>query len=163
MKESLRLWRNRMLVSIIFLGLISSPILSKSQTSKTTITGKVTDETGKPLEAATVIEKGTTNGTSTKLDGSFSLAITAKNAIVISSVGFADLELATSNQKNLTVVLKKTTASLDEVVVIGYGTQKKSNVSGSVSVLKNENFQERAITRVDQALVGQVAGVTVRI
>jgi len=162
MKETLRFCRNCILFSILSLGLIHTPLSTKSQTTKTVITGKVTDETGKPLEGATVTEKGTTNRTATKADGSFSISVSARKALVISSVGYADQEAGISNRVSLTVSLQKSTKDLDEVVVVGYGTQKKGNVTGAVSTLKNETLDERPITRVDQALVGQLAGVTVK-
>ena len=162
MKETLCFWRNCILFLLLSLALIHAPLSTKSQTAKTVITGKVTDETGKPLEGASVMEKGTTNRTATKTDGSFSISVTAKKTLLVSSIGYADQETSTSNGTSFTIVLQKTTKDLDEVVVIGYGTQKKGNVTGAVSILKNENFDERAITRVDQALVGQLAGVTVK-
>jgi len=162
MKETLRFWRNCTLFSLLSLGLLLTPSLSKSQTGKITITGKVTDETGKPLEGASVTEQGTTNRTATKGDGSFSIYIAAKKTLLISSVGYADIEVATANSTSITVQLLKTSKDLDEVVVVGYGTQKKGSITGAVSTLKNENLEERAITRVDQALVGQLAGVTVK-
>ncbi|MEP6747123.1 MAG: TonB-dependent receptor, partial [Bacteroidota bacterium] len=80
----------------------------------------------------------------------------------ISSVGYADQTIALTKGPNFIIMLQKDAKSLDDIIVIGYGSQKKANVSFAVSKLKNENFDERAITRVDQALVGQLAGVTVK-
>ncbi len=163
MKDTLRLWRNCILFSLFFLGLLHTPLLSKSQTNKTVITGKVMDDAGNPLDGATITEKGTTNRTAAKADGSFSISIGSRKSLVISAIGYADKEVATGGSASLTISLSsKAAKDLDEVVVIGYGTQKKGNVTGAVSILKNENFEERAITRVDQALVGQLPGVTVK-
>jgi len=162
MKETLRFWRNCILFSLFFLGLMHTPLTTKSQTTRTVITGKVTDETGKPLEGASVTEKGTSNRTATKVDGSFSISVTSRKTLVISSIGYADQEASIANRTSFTLALQKAAKDLDEVVVIGYGTQRKGNVTGAVSVLRNENLDERPITRVDQALVGQLAGVTVK-
>ncbi len=144
------------------MGLLVSPYSSFSQTTKIQVTGKVTDPSGNPLEGATVQVKNGTDKTATKADGSFSLSVPAKATLVISSIGFADQEAGTANRTNFTVLLQKSTNNLDEVVVVGYGTQKKRNVTGAVSNFDAKNLDERPILRVDQALVGQMAGVTVK-
>ncbi len=162
MKLPSRLWRNCVFITLFLLGLIVSPYSSFSQTTKTQVTGKVTDPSGNPLEGATVQVKNGTDKTATKADGSFSLSVPAKATLVISSIGFADQEAGTSNRTNFTVLLQKSTNNLDEVVVVGYGTQKKRNVTGAVSNFDAKNLDERPILRVDQALVGQMAGVTVK-
>src|SRR5476649_763976 len=130
MKDTLRFWRNCILFSLFFLGLLHTPLLSKSQTNKTVITGKVMDEAGNPPDGATVTEKGTTNRTAAKADGSFSISISARKSLIVSAIGYADKELATSGSAFLSVSLaSKAAKDLDEVVVIGYGTQRKGNVT----------------------------------
>ena len=162
MKESLRIWRTYVLVSLCTLGLLYAPLTSTGQTKKTSIIGKVTDEAGKPLEGASIAVKGGTDKTVTKLDGSFTIVVPANTTLIVSSIGFAPQEVGTSNRTVFTVVLQKTAKDLDEVVVVGYGTQKKRNITGAVSTFDAKNLEERPILRVDQALVGQLAGVTVK-
>ncbi len=129
----------------------------------TTITGKVTDENGKGLAGVTVQVKGTTTATSTSDDGSFRLSgVSGTGVLVFSYVGYEPREVSINNQSLVNLSLSPDAKIGEEVVVIGYGTQKKKNATGALSKLKNENFEERAITRVDQALVGQLAGVTVK-
>src|SRR6188474_541173 len=127
------------------------------------VSGKVTDDTGKPVSGATVLVKGTNIATATTTEGLFSLNVPSGNSVlIISSVGFSELEVAVNNRNEIPISLANLATSLQDVVVVGYGTQKKKSVTGAVSKLKNENFDERPIVRVDQALVGQLAGVTVR-
>jgi TonB-linked SusC/RagA family outer membrane protein len=127
------------------------------------VSGTVTDATGKGVAGVTVEVKGTKTATVTNNDGSFRInAPSASSTLHFSSIGFDEQTIALNNQNKISVAMVSSSAALDEVVVIGYGTQKKRNVTGAVSRLKNENFDERPITRVDQALVGQLAGVTVK-
>ena len=127
------------------------------------VSGKVTDDTGKPVSGATVLVKGTNIATATTTEGLFSLNVPSGNSVlIISSVGFSELEVAVNNRNEIPISLANLATSLQDVVVVGYGTQKKKSVTGAVSKLKNENFDERPIMRVDQAMVGQLAGVTVR-
>jgi len=127
------------------------------------IKGKVTDETG-PLPGVNIRLKGSqTTGTTTDANGNYSLSIPDGTGILeFSFVGYATQEIAVGGRSVINVSLQPNAKSLNEVVVIGYGTQKRSNVTGAVATLKNENLDERAISRVDQALVGQLAGVTVK-
>ena len=131
------------------------------QTSK--ITGKVTDPNGVPLPGVSVFVKGTTTGTMTNIDGNYTLSIpTGAKILMFSFVGMRIKEIPISTQSTINVILEEETIGIEEVVAVGYGTQKKSNLTNSVSVFKNENLQERAIARVDQAMVGQMAGVNVK-
>jgi TonB-linked SusC/RagA family outer membrane protein len=127
------------------------------------VSGKVTDDAGKPVSGATVLVKGTNIATATTTEGLFALNAPSGNSVlVISSVGFSELEVAVNNRNEIPISLVNLATSLQDVVVVGYGSQKKKSVTGAVSKLKNENFDERPIMRVDQAMVGQLAGVTVR-
>jgi len=128
------------------------------------IKGKLTDETGMGIPDVSVTLKGTAVVTKTDASGSFSIAVPGnlKNAqLTFTHVSYMEQTINVSGTE-VSLTMQKSTTQLDDVVVIGYGTQKKRNVAGAVSKLKNENFQERAITRVDQALVGQLAGVRVK-
>ena len=128
------------------------------------VTGKVTDENGNAMPGVTVTIKGTSASVVTAADGTYKITVPAgKNTLVFSYVGYAAREIAVSKSSSLiNLSLSPEQTVMEDLVVIGYGTQKKANVTGAVSKLKNENFEERAITRVDQALVGQLAGVTVK-
>jgi TonB-dependent starch-binding outer membrane protein SusC len=131
--------------------------------SPLTIRGKVTDENGKGIQDVTIHVKGTNNQTTSHEDGTFVITNAKGNdVLVFSSVGYQEQTVPVNNQSVINLTLGISQKTLDDVVVIGYGAQKKGNVSFAVSKLKNENFDERAITRVDQALVGQLAGVTVK-
>ncbi len=127
------------------------------------IKGTVTDESGGLVADATVTLKGTATKTKTDASGTFTISAPAGQAVqlVFSHLSFAEKTITVSGNDG-SVSLEKTSKQLDEVVVVGYGTQKRGNVTGAVSTLKNEILDERPITRVDQALVGQMAGVTVK-
>jgi TonB-linked SusC/RagA family outer membrane protein len=141
-------------------------VLSFSQVkaqNSLTIKGKVTDENGKGIPDVTVHVKGTNNQTTSQEDGAFTLAnVKGNDVLVFSSVGYLEKTVSVNNQTVINLSLSIAEKTLDDVVVIGYGAQKKRSVTGAVSKLKNENFDERPINRVDQALVGQLAGVTVK-
>lgn len=125
-----------------------------------TVTGKVTDEKGEPVANASVLIKGSTKGTTTKQDGSFTISITDAKALVISSVGFASQEVSTKNT-DIKVTLKSTASSLDEVVIVGYGTQKKRDLTGSIGTIQGDKIKDIPVQSFDQALSGKVAGVNV--
>ena len=127
------------------------------------LTGKVTDETGNPFPNVTIQVKGTRIATTSGSDGNFSLNAPSRDAIlVITFVGYQEQQIKLGSRHELLISMKLTGNSLNDVIVVGYGTQKRANVTGAVALLKNEHFDERPITRVDQALVGQLAGVTVK-
>jgi TonB-linked SusC/RagA family outer membrane protein len=127
------------------------------------LTGKVTSPNGEGLPGVTVVVKGTTLGTTSNADGSFSLSVPDKSGtLVFSFIGFQTQEQPFTGPGNFTIKLSDDTKSLDEVVVVGYGTQKRSDVTGAIATLDASKLEERPITRVDQALVGQLAGVQVQ-
>ena len=127
-------------------------------------TGTVFDsQTGETLVGVSLLVKGTNQGTVTDVNGNFSLNLPNLNTTVkVSYMGYLPQEIALKGQTRLDIKLVRDIKNLDEVVVIGYGTQKKTNVTSSVSTFNNKNLDERAITRVDQALVGQMAGINVK-
>ena len=146
----------------LILLLLSFTLFSYAQNG-IRVTGKVNDDAGKPISGATVVVKETKAATTTNDEGAFTIdAPSAKSTLVISYVGFEEQEINLNNRTSITVSLLSSQKVLQNVVVIGYGAQKKGVVTGAVSTLKNENFNERAILRVDQALVGQLAGVTIK-
>lgn len=124
------------------------------------ITGIVLDATGMPVFGANVIEKGTTNGTITDMDGKFSLEAREGAVLVVSYIGFANREIKIGSQTNLSIALKEDAEALDELVVVGYGAQKKVNLTGAISSVKfDEELSNRPITNASQALAGKVSGV----
>jgi TonB-linked SusC/RagA family outer membrane protein len=126
------------------------------------IKGSVNDESGENLPGVSVILKGTSRGTTTNSNGEFSLAVPDENAVLIFSfVGFLAQEVIVGNRNNFNVVLKADTKALDEVVVIGYGIQKKKDLTGAVSTVSADVFKERKETQVSQALQGAMSGVMV--
>ncbi len=147
---------------LFFFTLFSSSYLP-AQNSSMSVSGKITDENGKGLGGVTVHVKRSKNQTLSQDDGTFKITgIKGNDVLIFTSVGYQDQEISVNNQPVINLALDISQKILSDVVVIGYGTQKKGNVTGAVSKLKNDNFDERAITRVDQALVGQLAGVTVK-
>ncbi len=128
-----------------------------------TITGKITDsKDGSPIVGATVQAKGSKKGTSTGADGSFTLAVAPDvTTLVISSVGFDKQEIGISGQSAITVSLVASNASLNEVVVVGYGTARKRDLTGSVASVQAKDFNKGPVTNPDQLLQGKVAGLQI--
>jgi len=145
----------------ILLLFFSISLVSFSQ-NNFKVSGKVNDESGKPVSGATVTVKGTTIATATTTDGTFALnAPSGKSVLVISSIGFEALEVAINDKAELLIGMTSLSTSLQDVVVIGYGTQKKSDVTGAVSRLTAADIQERPAQNVLQAIQGKAAGVHV--
>ena len=127
------------------------------------LSGTITDaDSGVPLPGATVLVKGTTNGTTTDFDGIFQLSNVSSNAIlVISYVGYETQEIAVNNNTNFTIALSSAADALEEIVVVGFGTQRKKEVTGAVSVLGAKTIEKLNPVRTEQALQGQIAGVNI--
>ncbi|MDB5234144.1 MAG: TonB-dependent receptor, partial [Hymenobacter sp.] len=142
----------------------SEPTSAGSATAQdVTVSGKVVQANGEGLPGVTIVVKGTTIGASTSVDGSFSLSVPEGSTLVFSSVGFSKKEVTVQGAtSSLSVTLTDDQQALDEVVVVGYGTQKKGDVTGAIASFDAKNLNERPIARVDQALVGQLAGVQVK-
>lgn len=126
------------------------------------LTGKISDKTGSPIMGAVVQVKGKSTAVSSKGDGTFELNADAKDVVVISSIGYQSQSLDLNGRSNLNIVLEISTSNLQDVVVVGYGTQKRKNVTASVASFNARNLDERPVLRLDQALVGQMAGVNVK-
>ena len=132
---------------------------NQQQTRK--ITGVVTDQTGETVIGANVSVKGTSIGTITNIDGEFSLDVPSGAILQISYIGYVAQEAQVGNQSVLNIVLNEDTQALDEVVVVGYGVQKKSDVTGSVTSVSKERLGKLPVTNVLQAVQGAAAGVTI--
>nr|WP_299384054.1 SusC/RagA family TonB-linked outer membrane protein [Allomuricauda sp.] len=127
------------------------------------LTGTISDEDGRPLPGANIIEKGTANGIVSDFDGKFDITVADRNAIlVISYIGYVTKEVAVANQDQINVQLDPDTGRLDEVVVVGYGTQVKSKVTAAVTQLDSEIFVDRPVTSISQALSGIDPGINVQ-
>jgi TonB-linked SusC/RagA family outer membrane protein len=126
-----------------------------------TVTGRVADDAGKPVQKATVLLKGTASGTSTDDNGNFQISVPANGSLVISAVDFATQELKPGNRTNLNVTLVLINKSLDEVVVIGYGTQRKRDVTGSVQSVSEKTLKEVPAPNLIAQLKGRAAGVSI--
>jgi TonB-linked SusC/RagA family outer membrane protein len=124
------------------------------------VSGTVTDARGEPVIGANIMEKGVTaNGTVTDVDGKFTLSVKSGATLTVSFIGFATQEIAVGNRDVLRITLEEDSRALEEVIVIGYGSVKKSNLTSSVSKIGNEAIAERPITQLSDALAGQLAGV----
>lgn len=126
-----------------------------------TISGIVMDDQGEPIIGASVLEKGTTNGTITNIDGHFTLPIGKGTELLVSYVGYTTKVVKIGNQGSIKIVLSEDTKTLDEVVVIGYGTQKKSDVSGSVTTVSGEKLTKMPTANAEAALQGMAPGLSV--
>lgn len=127
------------------------------------ISGKVLSASGSPLPGVSIVEKGTNNGTASREDGSFSLNVNSSGSILVfSSLGYLSKEVQAV--ENMTVILEKYDAELDQVIIVGYGTQKKGNLTGAVSTVDfdNQSMSTRAVSNVSSALAGLSAGIRVR-
>jgi len=154
-KQFLKILKGSFLL-VLFLALISMQYATAQQT----ITGTVTDELG-PVAGANILVQGTTIGTQTDFDGNFSIEASSENVLVISYLGYATQNVIIGSQTTIDVKLQTDQQQLDEVVVIGYGTAKKSDLTGAVSQVSAKSFEEQPLTRVEDALQGRAAGVQV--
>lgn len=145
----------RLLLPLLFLAMAAFPAAAQ------VVKGRVTDPSGEPLIGATVIEKGSTNGTATDIDGYFQINLSnaQKGVLVVSYVGFTTEEIAVKGQKEITVVLKEESSVLNELVVVGYGQQKKESVVGAISQVNSGDLLETPSANLSQAITGKIPGV----
>ena len=125
------------------------------------ITGTVVDPTGMPVIGANIMVKGTTNGTISDMDGNFSLEADKDAILVVSYIGFANQEIKVGNQSKLSIALKEDAEALDELVVVGYGTQKKASLTGSIANIGSEEIMKTRNENVENMISGKIAGVRV--
>jgi TonB-linked SusC/RagA family outer membrane protein len=127
------------------------------------VSGTVTDEKGEPLPGANILEKGTTNGTQSNFDGEFTLTVSDPDAVLeVSYIGFTTKEIPIYGQASIDIFLEESAAGLDEVVVVGYSSQKRATVTGAISTLKAEEVADIPLPNVSQTLAGRVAGLNMR-
>lgn len=141
---------------------INPTIPSMQQTGKT-ITGIITEANGEPIIGANVIEKGTTNGSITDLDGNFTITGVSANAVIqVSYIGYLTQEIRITDQTHLNIILREDSETLEEVVVIGYGVVKKKDLTGSVGQISSGSLKDLKVSHPTQAMAGQLAGVQVQ-
>jgi TonB-linked SusC/RagA family outer membrane protein len=126
-----------------------------------TLKGKVTDAAGKPISASIVI-KGTSHGVTSNADGSFSIPLTGPdNVLEISSIGYASQSIAVKGRTSIDVILEEQGSQLGDAVVVGYGTQKKSDVTGAISSIKNKDFKDQPVSNLAVSIEGKLSGINV--
>lgn len=142
--------------------IIVSPAKNEAvSTKEKKVTGKVVDAKGEPVIGATIMEKGTNNGTITDFDGNFTLDISAGAVLQFSYIGYANQDVKVGNSSNLSITMKEDTETLDEVVVVGYGTAKKSDLAGAVVRADLSTLQESPSVSLGEALQGTIPGLNV--
>jgi len=147
-----------MLTTAAMLFLLLSQVNAQAQTRE--LTGRVTEENGSPLPGVSILIKGTTTGTATDTDGRYSIAVPGNNAVLVFSfIGYTTREVPAGNQTSLNVSLAPDAKALEEVVVVGYGTQRAEAVTGSVASIKGDELREVPSANISQALQGRLPGV----
>jgi TonB-linked SusC/RagA family outer membrane protein len=131
------------------------------QTDGKRISGTVVDESGNPVIGANVVEKGTSNGTVSDVNGNFSLSVAPNATLQVSFIGYLATNIAVGNRSSITIRLREDSQALEEVVVVGYGTQKKLSLTGAVAAITNEQIVTTKSNNVQNALAGKIAGVKV--
>ena len=151
--------KSNLSLSLFFVALFA--VLSQGY-SQVTISGSISDVSGTPLIGTSVVEKGTSNGTQSDFDGNF-LIENVKNdgTLIFSYLGFKSIEVSVAGKSTINVILQEDLNNLDEVVIIGYGSQKKSDLTGAVGRVKESQLMERPVATINQALAGKVAGVQI--
>ena len=125
------------------------------------VSGRVTDATGNPVPNASVTIKGTNTGTTTNADGTYTLTVPANSRLVISAVGLAVQDVAVSGRTDFNFTLSQEDRSMQEVVVVGYGTARRKDITGNIASVKGNAIKNLPVQSFDQALSGQMAGVSV--
>lgn len=137
-------------------------VIAMAQQQAVEISGTVVDSHGEPLMGVNVVEVGTTNGTMTDMDGRFTLSVPSNATLQFSYIGYASQSIAVNGQRTINITLEEDSQNLDELVVVGYGTVRKADLAGSVSVLSSKSFKDQPIIQVSDALQGRVPGVQVQ-
>lgn len=144
---------------LVFTLAITTAMLASAQG---VVSGKVVDANGEGLPGVTVLEKGTSNGSITDINGMYSISAASDAVLVFNYVGFETQEIETGGRSSVDVNLLEDLQALEEVVVIGYGTQKKSHLTGAISKVENTTLDQLPIARVDDALIGRISGVNIQ-
>lgn len=148
----------RLRILVCLIGMLLPMCVSAQQI---TVQGIVKDQTGETVIGASVVEKNTTNGTITGVDGDFSLNVAPNAVLVVSFVGYKTQEVSVKGQKQFQIILSEDSEMLDEVVVVGYGTMKKSDLTGAVSSIGNKDIKDAPVANLGQAIQGRISGVQI--
>ena len=149
-------------IKLVFIAMLLLSVTNYAQ-EIVTVKGNVTSKTdGEPILGANIIVVGTKTGTSTDFDGNYQIKVKSGQVLEFSYLGFTSKKITVTNQKTINAALTEDASTLDEIVVVGYGTQRKSHLTGAISKVKNEKLDQIAVSRVDDALVGQVSGVNIQ-
>jgi len=154
-------WTAGWLFVALFLTLLFPATMFAATYANIVIKGKVVDETGEPMQAVSVAIKGTARGTTTQQDGTFTITADENATLVFSFIGYANQEVPVAGQATLNITLKKNASQLDQVVIVGYGTQRKSQVVGSVSAVKGSEVTKQPVLTAAQGLQAKTPGVQV--
>ena len=147
--------------SLCFASVMLFLLGSSAVHAQSLVTGKVSDKAGQALPGVNVIKKGTTSGTSTDANGNYSIEATANDILVVSFIGYQSQEIVVGNRAKVDMQLEEDVAELQEVVVVGYGSQKKSDLTGAISSLSGDKMRSMVAANANQALQGRIAGVFV--
>lgn len=160
--KRLRLFSRMYFIQWLFLTVLFSLVTMSGYAQSKTVTGKIIDSTGEPVIGASVLVKGTTNGVISDIDGNFSIQGVANDAILqISFVGYKAQDIPVAGKTKIDVTLVEDTEMLDEVVVVGYGVQKKSDVTGALASVSSEELNTKPVSNAFEALQGKAAGVDI--
>ena len=161
-KDLLPRCSNYLMYAVLMVFLSVPVCLYASPLQAVTVSGKIIDDTGEVLPGVSVIEKGTTNGTVSDSEGNYRLTVSSSQSVIVFSfVGTVSQEIIVGDRTSLDVTLVADASTLSEVVVVGYGTQEKKDVTGAVTSVKSEDFNRGVINSPEQLLQGKVAGVNV--
>ena len=153
---------SKAMVKSIVLGFFLMFGFSNTSYAQTTVTGTVTNDSNEPVQGVAVYVQNSNKGSVTNAKGLFSLSASSSDILVFKYLGYKDVEMIVGNQTTFNVKLSEDSEALDGVVAIGYGTQKKSHLTGSISKVENKTLDQIPIGRVDDALVGQITGVNIQ-
>ncbi len=153
---------NDMIAVSRFQGMKSRQIVKEYVRTDINVSGKVTDENGEGLPGASVVVKGTALGTTTDINGNYKLSIPENSQLVVSFVGYKTVELSLAGRSVIDIQMELDAEQLEEVVVVGYGTQRKKDLTGAIASVNSEDLEKIVLNTPDQALQGRVAGVQVR-
>ncbi|MFZ6011936.1 MAG: carboxypeptidase-like regulatory domain-containing protein, partial [Bacteroidota bacterium] len=158
MKASLHRSKKTMTAALVLMFTLFYQVVWSQQL----VTGKVTDDTGQVIPGANVLVEGTTLGTTTDAEGKYSLSVNDGNSVLVFSfIGFTTQKVLVGSQTNIDVTMNPDLTTLEEVVVVGYGTMKKRDVTGAIASVNNKTIEERQPVNVFDALQGQAAGLQI--
>ncbi len=158
----LKLLRQKCQHRMFMLAIVWLAGIAIGHSQNLTITGTVTDQSGQPLAGANLLIKGTTNGAQTDFDGLYSISAESNATLVVSYLGFVTQEIAVNGRSSINISLDEDASQLDEVVIVGYGSQKKSDLTGAVATVSSKDIEKYTFTDPAQALQGKMAGVNVQ-